>query len=297
MSAKADPDTHGGNGGYRQVRAALVDSEGGAAAAAVGGERREEHVSATQPQKATILLVEDDPAVSTMLRDRLQAGGYAVWRAENAAEGEIMADALQPDLIILDLMPPDRHGLVLCAELRERHAAPIIICSATKPEHEPVLGLKLGAVDFIRKPFAADELEARVEAALRRAGAEREGARPPEAPLRLGPLMVDQARWRATLGGEALPLTATEYRLLCLLVARPDAVLSREELAEAVWGAYDDGIGRSLEVHVRRLRAKLNRGPVPAPALVTVRGFGYRLAPQPDEGSASSDLPTSRGGK
>jgi two-component system response regulator MtrA len=227
-------------------------------------------------------LVEDDPSIATMLKDRLEAKGYCVWHAENGAEAEAIVDETRLDAIIVDLVLPDIHGLVLCANLKEKHAAPIIICSATKRKDDPVLGFKLGADDFIAKPFSVDELEARLEAALRREPLGATTPRPPEkAVQRIGELVIDQPRCQATLGGQTLQLTPTEYRLLCTLASRPDEVLSRQELAEGVWGYYDTGVGASLDVHMRRLRAKLNAGGVPSPAVITVRGFGYQLAGEP----------------
>jgi DNA-binding response OmpR family regulator len=236
-------------------------------------------MSTTQGTRATILLVEDDLTTATMLRDRLSSKAYCVWHAQNGAEAEAMADEVRPDLIIVDLMLPDVHGLVLSANLKEKWAAPIIICSATKRKDDPVLGFKLGAEDFVAKPFSVDELEARVEAALRRAtlGVPAAQGTPQESEQRIGQLVIDRARCRVTLGEQVIRLTPTEYRLLCALANRPDVVLSREELAERVWGYHDPGVGRSLDVHMRRLRAKLDAGAAPPPALVTVRGFGYRL--------------------
>jgi DNA-binding response OmpR family regulator len=239
-------------------------------------------MNTTARSRPNILLVEDDPAFATMLKDTLGVRGYCVWHAGTAVEAEVMADEVRPDLIIVDLMLPDTHGLVLCANLREKQPAPIIICSATKRKDDPVLGLKLGADDFIAKPFSVDELQARVEAALRRASLGTGTPAPPEeASERIGQLVIDKPRCQVRLGGREIGLTPTEYRLLCALASRPDHVLSREELAERVWGHYDPGIGRSLDVHLRRLRAKLNTGPVPPPALLTVRGFGYQLAREP----------------
>jgi DNA-binding response OmpR family regulator len=234
--------------------------------------------------RATILLVEDDAAVAGMLADRLGAAGYCIWRAQTAAEAEAMVAEARPDLIILDLMLPDAHGLVLCARLREQHAVPIIICSGTRRREDPALGFKLGADDFIAKPFSLDELAVRIKAALQRA---QKGAAAPSAPagglLRIGQLSIDPARRRVTPGGLELRLTPTEYRLLGALARSPDRVLSSEELAARVWGHYDPDIGASLGVHLRRLRAKLKAGPVPPPGLVTVRGFGYRLATEPED--------------
>ena len=248
-------------------------------------------MDARENSRGTILLVEDDPTVAGMLKDRLEARGYCVWHAESAAEAEAMAGELRLDLIILDLMLPDAHGLVLCAELKEKHAAPVIICSGTKRRDDAALGFKLGADDFVAKPFSVGELEARIEAALRRASPRAAAESPPARGVqRIGELAIDHARCRVTLGGEVLRLTPTEYRLLCALADRPDEVVSRQELAEGVWGYHDSAVGRSLDVHMRRLRAKLDAGAAPPPALVTVRGFGYRLDREArGEGAAAAE--------
>jgi DNA-binding response OmpR family regulator len=229
---------------------------------------------------ATILVIEDDANLASMLRDRFIARGYPVWLAANAVEAEQMADEIRPDLFILDLMLPDAHGLVLCANLREKHPGPIIICSGTKRREDPVLGFKLGATDFVAKPFSADELEARVEAALRRGPDTHPSS--DRGVQTLGPLVIDQSTADVTLAGEPVHLTPTEYRLLSMLIGRPNALFSREELAADVWGSYDTGIARSLEVHVRRLRAKLRAGSSPAPLPMVVRGLGYKLSWNPD---------------
>lgn len=236
-------------------------------------------MNATERPRPKVLLVEDDSTLATMLADRLAAEGYAVWHAENAADAETLADQSNPDLMIVDLTLPDSHGLVLCAKLRETQATPIIVCSATTRKEDAIIALKLGADDFIAKPFSVDELLARIEVALRRTPPGSATPPPSEQTVqRFGPLVIDQARCSVTLGAERVGLTPTEYGLLCALASRPDHVISRKELAERVWGTYDSGIGRSLDVHVRRLRAKLSAGTVPAPTLVTMRGFGYQLA-------------------
>jgi DNA-binding response OmpR family regulator len=140
-----------------------------------------------------------------------------------------------------------------------------------------VLGFKLGADDFVRKPFSTDELEARIEAALRRPVLQSAPMQIPRELQRIGPLALDRARCQATVGGEVVHLTPTEFRLLCGLADPPNQVHEAKALAERVWGTYDPGIGRSLQVHVRRMRAKLSAAQVRPPALVAARGFGYRL--------------------
>ena len=240
-------------------------------------------MSSGQTPRPNILVVEDDPGLAVALRDRLEAGGYQTWRAETAAEALAMADELKPALFILDLMLPDMHGLVLCANIREKSSAPIIICSGTKRKDDPVLAFKLGAIDFIGKPFAMDELEARVEAALRRSLHGSPNSAKVSGIVALGQLAIDDRRRRVTLGDQVIKCTPTEYRLLCLLATRPNTVISRDELAEKIWGLSDRGIRRSLDVHLRRLRAKLTAGSEESPSLIAVRGFGYQLVWEPEQ--------------
>jgi DNA-binding response OmpR family regulator len=230
----------------------------------------------------SILLVEDDPPVARMLTEVLETSGYRVSHVETGTDAKAMLDQTRPDLIVLDLMLPDADGLILCSNLKSvAPEVPLIICSALNQTRERVLSLKLGADDFIGKPFDIYEFEARVEAVLRRttqATRSAEHAAGPEE-IRLGELTLDRSRRRVTLGGEPLRLTPTEYRLLIALASRPDEILTREELAQLVWGYQDVSTGRTIDVHIRRLRVKLASGPVPAPPIISVRGFGYKIAP------------------
>jgi two-component system, OmpR family, phosphate regulon response regulator PhoB len=232
----------------------------------------------TQVAAASILLAEDDPAVAAMLKDVLAFDGYDIWSAESGAEVEaILRDAV-PDLVILDLMLPDINGLVLFFDIKARADVPIIICSGTRRKEDGVLGLRLGAEDFIAKPFSPQELRARVEAVLRRTHVRPAAlAGGQDDCQQIGSLVVDRTRCRVTIGDVDARLTPTEYRLMSHLVTRADEVVTKKDLADAVWGAYDPDIGRTLDVHVRRLRAKLRTGPNDAPLVETVRGFGYRL--------------------
>jgi two-component system KDP operon response regulator KdpE len=239
-------------------------------------------VIAASSKRATILLIEDDPILAEMLRDRLTSRGHIVWHAANGAEADAIGEEIQPNLVIVDLGLPDADGLVLCARLRDRWPIPIIICTASTRPEDAVLGFKLGADDFVRKPFSTDEFEARVEAALRRPLLLAAPTPSHEDVQRIGPLALDRARCRVTVGGEIIHLTPTEFRLLCALADPPNRVHDAKGLAERVWGSYDPGIGRSLQVHIRRMRAKLNAGPVRPPALVAARGFGYRLVWEDD---------------
>jgi DNA-binding response OmpR family regulator len=228
------------------------------------------------PHRATILIVEDDAAVAKTLVDALDLAGYRVWHAIDGADARSQLQRASPDLILLDLILPDIDGLVLCYTLKAMANAPVVICSATSRKRDPILALKLGADDFIHKPFELDDLLARVEAVLRRTPPSQ--AMAPHTPeLRLGELLVEPARHRVTVGEELLALTPTEFRLITVLAAHPDEVLSRDELAHEVWGVSDVNHGRTIDVHVRRLRLKLNRANGNAPTIVSVRRSGYKL--------------------
>jgi DNA-binding response OmpR family regulator len=228
--------------------------------------------------RASILLAEDDPVVANMLKEVLEFKGYSVWVAVSGAEVEAILKDSVPDLIILDLMLPDTSGLVLFFDIRQRADVPVIICSGTKRKDDPVLGLRLGAEDFICKPFSPNELQARIEAVLRRTLVRRvSDADSTGGCDRLGSLQVDRGRCRVTVDGRELQLTPTEYRLLSLLVRRGDDVVAKKDLADSVWGYYDPDVGRTLDVHMRRLRAKLKASGDSAPSLDTIRSFGYRL--------------------
>src|SRR5688572_22553611 len=201
-------------------------------------------------------------------------------------------------------MLPDADGLVLCADLNDRSDVPIIICSGTTRKRDSILGFKLGADDFLAKPFHVEELEARVEAVLRRSaqrkaegksrteeghGAQAAAAAPaaklpPRAePVTIGQLTIDDARRQVSVEGKLVELTPTEYRLLGILAGRLDEVLSRQELSSLVWGYQDASIGRSIDVHVHRLRTKLAIPPDQGPHIVSVRGFGYKMVNEPAE--------------
>jgi DNA-binding response OmpR family regulator len=227
-----------------------------------------------------VLVVEDDPVMARTLVDALELGGYRVWHAADGQEARAHLERAHPDLILLDLLLPDIDGLVLCSMLKATAEVPIIICSASSRRSDPVLSLKLGADDFVRKPFELDDLLARIEAVLRRSPPKSAGSSAPPArtaELRVGELVVEPPRRRCTLGGEAVMLTPTEFRLLAALMTHAGSVLTRDTLAQEVWGYADASNGRTIDVHVRRLRVKLSQGRVPGPSIVSVRGMGYRI--------------------
>jgi DNA-binding response OmpR family regulator len=228
--------------------------------------------------RTTILLVEDDAAIAYMLSDVLESAGYIVRAAATGAAARALVEDVQPNLIILDLVLPDEDGLVLCSVLKQMSASPILICSGTQRRRDEFLSLKLGADDFIAKPFDVYDLLARVEVLLRRAAQHRAGElAPARTPIRIGELFIDPSPHQVSLGGNTLQLTPTEYRLLSVLAARPDQVVPRDTLAKLVWGDPDTGTSRTIDVHIGRLRVKLAQGSPNAPQIVSVRGFGYKI--------------------
>jgi DNA-binding response OmpR family regulator len=240
--------------------------------------------------RASILVVEDDPSVARVLVDALEMANYRVWHAVDGHDARGQLERARPDLILLDLLLPDIDGLVLCSTLRTIADVPTIICSATSRRSDPILALKLGADDFIKKPFDIDDLLARIEAVLRRAPPRAaDGPLPPprSTELRVGELLVEPGRRRALVGDAALVLTPTEFRLLTVLAAQAEQILSRDRLAQEVWGYADASNGRTIDVHIRRLRIKLMAGPLVGPSIVSVRGMGYRLTANDSASSAA----------
>jgi DNA-binding response OmpR family regulator len=243
---------------------------------------------------AAILLVEDDIGVARAVTDVLEGDGYRVRHAANGAEAKSVLRETRPDLVVLDLILPDMDGLVLCAAIMAHGDAGIIICSGTPQRRDLVLGLKLGADDFLAKPFDVAELEARVESVLRRANAThsprtsapRRPTSPPDQ-SRIDELVVDRAGQRVTLGGAPIHLTPTEFRLLSALARSPGEVLTREELVLELWGYQDASAHRTVDTYASRVRLKLHVGRVLAPAVVAVRGFGFKLQPVSDARRAS----------
>ncbi len=248
-----------------------------------------------------ILVVEDEPTLSQLVTDVLEAEGYTVVAVGTGGEAEAVLERVKPDLVLLDIMLPDADGLILCSQIQARWPAPVIMVSATKRERDRILSLRLGADDFIAKPFDTLELVARVEAVLRRATGSRAvepaaswshaigafastaGDQSPDArnggsAYKVGDLTIDLRRRTVTIGGSPVHLTPTEHRLLTTLASEPERVFSRDELAGVIWGYDSLGESRAVDVHIRRLRAKLEPFGKQAPPIQTVRGFGYKLA-------------------
>lgn len=231
----------------------------------------------TQSQR--ILVVDDEPAVTDLLAYNLRKAHYDVLVAGDGREALRQAREGAPDLIVLDLMLPGIDGLDVCRELRRTSAVPIIMLTARGEEIDRVVGLELGADDYLTKPFSMRELLARIKAVLRRAPAAAQAA--PGAPEEIlrgpGGLRVDIARREAHVGDTPLVLTQLEFDLLGTLVREAGRVLTREQLLEQVWGYDFPGDARAVDSVVKRLRAKLRAVAAEADAIEAVRGVGYKL--------------------
>jgi DNA-binding response OmpR family regulator len=225
-----------------------------------------------------VLVVEDEVDLSQLMRDRLVADGHEVVVAQSGAAAMAEVGKRMPDVVLLDWMLPDMDGLAVCRRLRQQHLMPIIMVTARGDEVDRVLGLEVGADDYLVKPFSLRELLARVRAMLRRVDLEgrRQGAGGPPEKIQVGPLAVDSASHAATLDGKPMHLTRKEFDLLTVLVANPGRAFSREFLVERIWGNDFEGYDRAVDTHVTRLRKKL--GPL-GERIVTVWGVGYRFNP------------------
>jgi DNA-binding response OmpR family regulator len=225
----------------------------------------------------TILVVEDDPEALRSLSTLLQSSDHHVTGVDTGEEARSILRHMQPDLILLDLMLPDTDGLVLIGVLKKLTSAPIIILSARHEQVDRVLAFKLGADDFIAKPFDIDELEARIDAVLRRTSPTHKTPTAVLDQLRVDELIITDSRRTVTLAGQPVHLTVTEYRLVVALASRPKEVLSRKALAQMVWGYEDVDVGHLIDVHVGRLRQKLRHVSPGGTTVHTVRGRGYAI--------------------
>jgi two-component system OmpR family response regulator len=223
-----------------------------------------------------ILIVEDDQALLDVLKYNLTKEGYNVVAATDGIQALEVARGSKPALILLDIMLPKMSGFDVCRILRKETTTPILMLTAKDEEVDKIVGLEIGADDYMTKPFSMRELLARIRAMLRRA----EMVKPKpveEAVLRISDLEVDIARHQATLGGTKLELTPKEFDLLVFLARNRGLVFSREQLLERVWGYDYAGGTRTVDVHVRWLRQKLEVNPAKPKRLVTIRGVGYKL--------------------
>lgn len=221
---------------------------------------------------AKILVVDDDPAISEMLTIVLQNEGFDTVVVGDGSDAVTAAREHDPDLILLDVMLPGMSGIDVCRTVREFSTMPIVMLTARTDTVDVVLGLESGADDYITKPFKPKELIARVRARLRRSPEESAES----TTIRVGEVEIDTAGHEVTRGGEVINLTPIEFDLLTTLASRPGQVFSREELLEKVWGYRKSGDTRLVNVHVQRLRSKVERDPDDPQVVLTVRGIGYK---------------------
>jgi two-component system, OmpR family, response regulator len=222
-----------------------------------------------------VLLVEDDVRLAQLTTRYLEGHGVVVTTAADGLEGQAEALRRQYDCVVLDLMLPGRDGIEVCRQLRSRIDVPIIMVTARGEESDRVLGLEVGADDYVTKPFSPRELLARIRANVRRV---RGQAGPPSEVLTVGKLALDPQKMTVTLDGVPIEVTAYEFSILRALAQRPGKVLSREQLLDLAKGSADLSFDRSIDVHVSRLRAKLGDDSRSPKILKTVRGVGYLLA-------------------
>ena len=222
----------------------------------------------------TILVVDDERNIVDLVRLYLEKEGYAVIAAGDGETSLAMHARQDPDLVILDLMLPKVDGLEVCREIRRRGATPVVMLTARSDDIDTIVGLELGADDYVTKPFNPRALVARVKAILRRSEGDRRSTRP----IEVGDLRIDVRRREATIAERRLVLRPREFDLLAALARDPGVVLTRDTLLETVWGTDFPGETRTVDVHVAEVRKQLGDQ---GPSIETVRGYGYRLLPGP----------------
>jgi DNA-binding response OmpR family regulator len=223
-----------------------------------------------------ILVIDDDPTVAEIVCRYLIAAGFSVEQAPDGLSGLARAEAMRPDLVVLDRMLPGLDGIEVCGRLKSTRAVSVIMLTALNDEDDRIDGLEAGADDYLAKPFSPRELVLRVQSVLRRNAPEPASGGPTE----VGPFSLDLDAHEVRLDGVPLMLTAREFDLLAYLIGRPHLALSREELLKSVWG-WDFGDLSTVTVHVRRLREKIEMDPTRPRLLNTVWGVGYRFDPEP----------------
>jgi DNA-binding response OmpR family regulator len=228
------------------------------------------------PDSSTILLVDDEDSIQKLLTYPLEREGYRVLQARDGEEALTRFASERIDLVVLDIMLPKLDGLEVCKRLRAESEVPIIMLTARDDELDKVLGLELGADDYITKPFSIREFRSRVRALLRRASVARPVDEGDDVFTAEG-LTIDLSRRVVEVGGERVQLTYVEFELLRILASHPGRVYSRRMLLEALWGGADYREPRTIDVHVRHLREKLERDPAEPEYILTVRGVGYRF--------------------
>src|SRR5882762_9145096 len=230
-------------------------------------------------RKISLLVVEDDENISTAIREYFSRAGYDVKTVEDGLTGVKAALDDPPDAVVLDLMLPKMDGLAVCRELREKvNYLPILMLTAKDDVVDKVLGLEMGADDYITKPFSLRELEARIKSVLRRArpAAIEDGSG--EAPIVRGKLRIDPARREVTIGDRQVELTPKEFDLLRLFASNPGRVFPRKYLLQKIWDYSYEGYDRTIDSHINRLRAKVEENPENPQMVLTVWGIGYKFS-------------------
>ncbi|MBC7344552.1 MAG: response regulator transcription factor [Clostridia bacterium] len=222
----------------------------------------------------TVLVVDDEPSIVELVEFNLKAAGFKVVSAYDGPAALEKLKQERPDLMILDLMLPGLDGLEVCRLVRQQSSMPILILTARGTELDRVLGLELGADDYLVKPFSPRELVARVKAIMRRTMG---GTDAPSQVLRVGAIEVDRERRRVTVGGEEVELTPKEYQLLELFISHPGKVFSRQSLLHQLWEDDYYGDARTIDVHIHHLREKIEKDPGEPEYILTVRGVGYKF--------------------
>jgi DNA-binding response OmpR family regulator len=229
------------------------------------------------PPRPKVLFVEDETSITVPFSKALQREGFEPVVAHTAARALELAERIEPDIVLLDLTLPDGDGRDVCRALRRRSSVPILMLTARGTETDRIVGLEIGADDYVVKPFSGAEVIARIRAILRRAGGSAAEPGRPAEPVAVGDLVVDPASRRARLKGEELQLSRKEFDLLAELVAHAGRVVTREDLMARVWDENWFGSTKTLDVHVRWLRQKLDDAPDAPRYLHTVRGVGFRF--------------------
>jgi two-component system alkaline phosphatase synthesis response regulator PhoP len=221
-----------------------------------------------------ILVVDDEPRIAEIARDYLERAGFAVTTAATGPDALAVARARRPDLIVLDLGLPHLDGLDVTRALRKQSSVPIIMLTARVDESDKLLGLEIGADDYVTKPFSPKELVARVRAVFRRVDAAPERGEL----IRAGDVTIDKRRRQATVGGRAIDLTGTEFELVATLAGQPGRVFTRAQLLDAIRGVEVESFDRAIDAHVKNVRRKLEPDPRSPRYLLTVHGVGYKFA-------------------
>ena len=222
----------------------------------------------------SILVIDDEESFRDALQFMLSREGFEVSLASNGAEGIDLFDTNRPDLVLLDLMLPEVSGTDVCTYSRSKSSTPVIMLTAKDTEIDKVVGLELGADDYVTKPFSTPELLARIRAVLRRGVADLEAD---QTSVAVGPVRMNFQRHEASVHGTAISLPLKEFELLEFLITNAGRVLTRAQLIDRIWGSDYVGDGKTLDVHVKRLRSKIEADPANPLLITTVRGLGYRF--------------------